>query len=126
MITVVIPAYNEEKGIEEVIDRVKKTLPKAEIIVVDDGSKDKTYEKAKRTGVKVIHHSFNMGKACALKTGYKHANCEVIANIDADCTYPPEKIPKMVKKLNEFDLVVGSRFKKGIPGQSIGTECEIQ
>jgi glycosyltransferase involved in cell wall biosynthesis len=115
MITVIVPAYNEEKGIEKVINRLKKVLPKAEIMVIDDGSEDNTYEKARKTGVKIIRHSSNMGKAYALKTGYKNASGEIIANIDADCTYPPEEIPKMIEKLNGFDMVVGSRFKRGLP-----------
>jgi len=114
--TIVIPAYNEEEGIKEVITRVKKVCSDGdEIIVVDDGSDDKTNEIAKKMGAKVLKHGTNMGKAIALKTGFKAAKNDVIVTIDADCTYPPEEIPKLVNGLEGHDLVIGSRFKRGIP-----------
>jgi glycosyltransferase involved in cell wall biosynthesis len=114
--TVIIPAYNEEDGIEEVVTRVKKVCSVGdEIIVVDDGSKDRTSDIAKKLGVKVLTHETNKGKAIALKTGYTAAKNDVIVTIDADCTYPPEEIPKLVKNFEGYDLVVGSRFRNGIP-----------
>lgn len=114
--TIIIPAYNEEDGIEEVVTRVKRVCSKGdEIIVVDDGSKDRTSETAKKLGVKVIRHKTNKGKAFALKTGYTSAKNDIIVTIDADCTYPPEEIPNLVRNLDGYDLVVGSRFKNGIP-----------
>lgn len=114
--TVIIPALNEEKGIEEVIRRCKAILSKGdEIIVVDDGSTDRTYSIAKRAGVRVIKHKVNKGKAFALKTGFSAAKNDILVTIDADCTYPPEAIPAIVERLDNADLVVGSRFKQGIP-----------
>jgi glycosyltransferase involved in cell wall biosynthesis len=114
--TIVVPAYNEEEAIREVITRVKKICSgEDEIIVVDDGSDDRTSEIALKTGVKVLRHEKNMGKAIALKTGFRAAKNDVIVTIDADCTYPPEEIPRLVKNLEGRDLVVGSRFKNGIP-----------
>jgi glycosyltransferase involved in cell wall biosynthesis len=114
--TIVIPAYNEEYAIKEVVERVKGVCSKGdEIIVVDDGSNDRTGEIAKRLGVKVLKHERNRGKAIAFKTAFREAKNDVIVTIDADCTYPPEEIPKLVRNLNGNDLVIGSRFRKGIP-----------
>jgi len=114
--SIIIPACNEEKSISEVIGRVKKVCPpEDEIIVVDDGSRDNTGKIAKKMGVRVLRHKTNKGKAIALRTGFKYAKNNIIVTIDADCTYPPEEIPNLVKNLEGCDLVVGSRFKKGIP-----------
>jgi glycosyltransferase involved in cell wall biosynthesis len=114
--TIVIPAYNEEYAIREVIERTKKICSKGdEIIVVDDGSSDRTGGIAKELGVKVLRHRKNRGKAIAFKTAFREVKNDFIVTIDADCTYPPEEIPKLVKSLKENDLVIGSRFRNGIP-----------
>ncbi len=114
--TIIIPAYNEEKSIKELVKRVKKICSQGdEVIVVDDGSCDNTGKIAEEMGVRVLKHKSNKGKAIALKTGFRHAKNDVIVTIDADCTYPPEEIPKLIKNLKRCDLVVGSRFRNGIP-----------
>jgi glycosyltransferase involved in cell wall biosynthesis len=115
--TIVIPAYNEEEGITEVIQRCKKVCkPGDEVIVVDDGSKDRTAQVAKKLhGVKVISYKKNKGKAGALKTGFRAAKNDIIVTIDADCTYPPERIPDLVKELDNADLVIGTRFRRDWP-----------
>lgn len=110
-VSIIIPAYNEEGGIEKVVKEVKSFAPKAEIIVVDDGSKDRTYELAKSLGVHVIKHEINKGKANALRTGYAAAKGDIIVTIDADCSYPPKEIPKLLSRIEAgADIVVGSRF----------------
>ena len=112
-ISVVIPAFNEENGIAQVIADLKKILKEAnidhEIIVVDDGSKDRTVEAAVKTGVKVIEHVKNRGYGASLKTGIGHAKNDLIVITDADNTYPPEYIPEMLGYIDEADMVVGSR-----------------
>jgi hypothetical protein len=119
MLTVVIPAYNEEDGIEEIARRVLAVKPalaevgvdELELIVVDDGSKDRTGEIAGTiAGVTLIRQK-NKGYGGALKTGFKSAKGELIGFLDADGTYPPEYFPKLcVEALKGADLVIGSRM----------------
>lgn len=115
--SVIVPAYNEEGGIEETVRKVKAATQsiKSEIIVVDDGSADGTYEIAKNLGVKLVRHEKNMGKAAALVTGFNGASGDILVTIDADCTYPPEEIPKIVEIIEEngADMVICSRFMNG-------------
>ncbi len=124
MLSVVIPAYNEEKGIAEIVNRVMAVQDKLkivgvsqmELLVVDDGSRDQTAqitgEIANSTpGVRLIRHLKNKGYGAALKTGFSQAHGELIGFLDADGTYPPEYFPELCKlALNGSDLVVGSRM----------------
>jgi glycosyltransferase involved in cell wall biosynthesis len=115
--TIVIPAYNEEKNIADVIRRIRKVSGKYEIIVVDDGSADKTGEIARKEGVKAIRLGKNMGKAFACLKGSAEARSEKIVFIDADLQLQPEEIPLFVKALEGCDLAVGVREMKNIPIQ---------
>ncbi len=112
-ISVIIPAYNEEDGIINVIDDLNNVLNEAkiehEIIIIDDGSKDKTIEKARTTNPIVVQHMKNRGYGAALKTGINIAKNEIIVITDADNTYPASQIPKMLEHIQEADMVVGSR-----------------
>jgi glycosyltransferase involved in cell wall biosynthesis len=110
-ISVIIPAYNEEQALKPVVDEY---LPDAdEIIIVDDGSSDSTYEIAKtllNEKVQVLQHEKNQGKVAALRTGVEHATGDIIIFTDADCTYPARYIPEFINKLEHgVDLVLGSR-----------------
>ncbi len=119
-LSVVIPAYNEERGIAEIAQRVLAVTPKLreagidnmELLVVDDGSSDKTAEVAGSIeGVRLIKHARNRGYGAALKTGFSHANGELIGFLDADGTYPPEYFPQLCQvALNGSELVIGSRM----------------
>jgi len=119
ILTVVIPAYNEEDGIEEIARRVLAVKPalaevgvdELELIVVDDGSKDRTGEIAESIdGVTLISQT-NKGYGGALKTGFAAAKGELIGFLDADGTYPPEYFPQLcIAALNGADLVIGSRM----------------
>lgn len=119
-LSVVIPAYNEEDGIEEIAQRVlsvRESLTKVgvnelELLVVNDGSRDRTAEIASKiNGVTLVNHPKNKGYGAALKTGFGKARGELIAFLDADGTYPPEYFPQLCQEIlqNGTQLVVGSR-----------------
>jgi len=124
MLTIVIPAYNEEKGIVEIMERVltiRESLKAAgvdgmELLVVNDGSRDRTAEVAdevarKHEGVRIISHPKNRGYGAALKTGFAQAKGELVGFLDADGTYPPEYFPQLCREaLNGAELVIGSRM----------------
>jgi glycosyltransferase involved in cell wall biosynthesis len=115
MISVVIPALNEERAIAETIRSIREVLAKAqlepaEIIVVDDGSSDDTAERAKAAGAKVIQHPMNAGYGRALKAGISYAIYDTIVIMDADGTYPIDTIPALYDCYRRgFDMVVGAR-----------------
>lgn len=120
ILSVVIPAYNEENGIKEIAERVLAVEPalkkvgvdRLELLVVDDGSKDRTAEVASAIpGVSLIRHPKNKGYGAALKTGFSKASGELVGFLDADGTYPPEYFPQLCQSaLNGSDLVIGSRM----------------
>ena len=120
-LSVVIPALNEENGIADIMQRVLAVGPQLppvgvdvlELIVVDDGSSDQTAEIVRNTpGVMLEQHPVNRGYGAALKTGFRAANGELLAFLDADGTYPPEYFPLLCETLlqNGNDIVVGSRM----------------
>ncbi len=115
IVSVLIPAYNEEKTITDVIMAAKECEVVDEIIVIDDGSTDSTYEKAEKTGVKVIKLPRNIGKGGALKKGIDESRGEIIVFLDADLIgLKPKHIEALVKPVMEGDvgMTVGI-FKKG-------------
>jgi glycosyltransferase involved in cell wall biosynthesis len=121
MLSVVIPAYNEEDGISEIAERVLAVAPELakvgvddlELLVVDDGSSDGTAAIAGSIeGVRLIRHPVNRGYGAALKTGFCEARGELIGFLDADGTYPPEYFPALCREaLDGSSLVIGSRMQ---------------
>jgi glycosyltransferase involved in cell wall biosynthesis len=119
-LSVVIPAYNEEDSIADILDRVLSIQSELEtvgvegpeVIVVDDGSKDRTVEIVKGRGnIRLIQHARNRGYGGALKTGFCNATGNLLAFLDADGTYPPEHFPELcVEVIKGADLVIGSRM----------------
>lgn len=115
MISILIPAYNEGKSVNATIARCYATIDNqvyknAEVIVIDDGSIDNTYEKAFSTGCEVLKHPHNIGYGKALKTGILNAKNDIIIIIDSDGTYPIEEIPGLIEEYKKgFDMVVGAR-----------------
>lgn len=119
-LSVIIPTYNEEATISEVIakvDNVEVGIPK-EIIVVDDGSKDRTREiLSKMKNIRTVFHEQNKGKGGALKTGILNAAGDLFMLQDADLEYDPSDYPTLLEPIlnDEADLVMGSRFLSNGP-----------
>lgn len=116
-VSIVIPAYNEEATIGEVLDVVLSTMKNEncdyEVIVVDDGSRDNTPQIAlERDGVKLVQHVRNKGVGAARTTGIRNAQGEIVTMIDGDGTYPAEDIPKLLKHMDRYDMVVGARVRE--------------
>jgi glycosyltransferase involved in cell wall biosynthesis len=123
MYSIVIPAYNEEEALHRLVNRTLASNPAAEVILVDDGSADDTWNIMSalidKDRVRAFRHQTNKGKAFALRTGYVNARAETIVTIDADMSYPPESIPGLVSVFNQgYDMVIGSRFLNGIPKET--------
>ena len=116
-IWLIIPAQNEEKNIGDVLDRCRQYSKN--IVVVDDGSTDKTFDIAEEKDVIVLKHLQNFGKGKALKTGCDyavHKKADIIITIDSDGQHKPEDIPFFIKELEENDIVFGFRiFDKDMP-----------
>ena len=121
VLSVVIPAYNEEGGIAQIIERVLSTrsgladagVEDLELIVVDDGSRDETANiTARYPEVRLVRHPTNRGYGAALKTGFSRARGNLLGFLDADGTYPPEHFPQLCRVALEeqADLVIGSRM----------------
>jgi glycosyltransferase involved in cell wall biosynthesis len=108
-ISAVIPAYNEEARIFDTVKSVFNYVD--EVIVIDDGSQDQTFEKAQEAGAKVISQSIRSGYINAIKKGFKEAQGSIVVTIDADGEFPSEKIPELVKPIlqDKADMVQGHR-----------------
>lgn len=117
-VSIVIPAYNEEDGIASVLKQLLNIdfQEKPEIVVVDDGSTDRTVKILEdfRNDIKLIVHDNNMGYGAALKTGIQNANNDLIVITDADGTYPIQEIGKLVDAMRGYDMVVGARVGKNV------------
>lgn len=112
----VIPAFNEEDVIHDVVKSAKRYCDR--VIVVDDGSSDKTAELARKGGAIVVRHPFNLGVGISISTGVSIAlseNADVIVTMDADGQHKPDDMPKLIEpiKNKKADLVIGSRFLSG-------------
>lgn len=107
--TVIVPAYNEEQTLGPVVAQIRRLDPGFEVLVIDDGSTDKTAEAASREGARVISHPYNMGNGAAIKTGVRNASGDHLLFIDADGQHSPADIPKLLSPLDLYDMVVGER-----------------
>lgn len=119
-ISVIVPVYNEEKTIKEILEKINTTGLANEIIIVDDGSTDKTKEILDRlsyNNVKVLHHEKNQGKGAAVRTALQHVTGDVLIIQDADLEYDPYDYLELIKPIKSgyADVVYGSRLLGGKP-----------
>lgn len=108
-LTVVIPSFNEEESISMLVRRIIAVSNEIEVLVVSDGSSDRTAEAAAEAGARVIEHTYNLGNGAAVKTGAIHAVRPYIVFMDADLQHQPEDIPRLLEYLPAYDMVVGAR-----------------
>ncbi|MBU90224.1 hypothetical protein CMO94_01675 [Candidatus Woesearchaeota archaeon] len=116
-LTIIVPIYNEEDGIEKTIKEIRRFLPKNWIIAVNDCSKDDTLKILKKLAskdrkIKIISHEKNKGHGGALKTGFKQVKTKYIGILDADLSYNPKYLPPMLHKIEKdgLDIIWGNRF----------------
>lgn len=113
---VIVPAFNEELSIADVVKGTRSHLPFADIIAVDDGSRDNTAEAARRAGATVLRLPYNLGIGGAVQTGFKFAHrigYEYVVRIDADGQHNPADLPRLldIVRRQQADVVIGSRFE---------------
>ncbi len=109
-LSIIIPAKNEADGLKQILPRLRRDYPKAEIIVIDDGSTDSTPSICAEYTVKVIRHPYSMGNGAAIKSGARVASGDILVFMDGDGQHSAGDIPRLLDKFDEgYDMVVGAR-----------------
>lgn len=110
----VVPAWNEETCVADTIKEIRAAVPSVDIVVVDDGSVDRTAFRARQAGADVIELSYNLGVGGAMRAGFRYAerrDYDVVIQVDADGQHDPYEIPRLLDKIVEGnDIVIGARF----------------
>ena len=112
-VSVIIPAFNEEKNVGTLVQEIQMAHPNYEVIVVNDGSTDATSRVAKEAGGVVIDHPYNIGNGACIKTGMRRASGDIFVTMDADGQHAPVDIEKLVSYIPEYDMAVGERSLNG-------------
>jgi glycosyltransferase involved in cell wall biosynthesis len=117
-VSIVVPCYNERAGLGPLLDSLDRTLVgtgvQFQYVVVDDGSTDGSGELPAREGLLVVRHEFNRGYGAALKSGIRVAAHDWVLIIDADGTYPVDRIPDLVREAEDCDMAVGARIGQNV------------
>lgn len=112
-VLVVMPAWNEEHSVASTVRELRETRPDFDVLVVDDGSGDRTAAEAARAGAIVCRLPFNLGVGGAMRAGYRYAlrhGYDVAVQVDADGQHDPAYVQRLVDRLTDADIVVGARF----------------
>jgi glycosyltransferase involved in cell wall biosynthesis len=112
-VSVVIAALNEGPTIGGVVARIRAVCPDAEVIVIDDASRDDTAERAAEAGARVIRRPYTLGQGAGIKTGVRNATGDVVVLIDGDGQHDPADIPRLLDFIGPYDLVIGERDRAG-------------
>jgi glycosyltransferase involved in cell wall biosynthesis len=110
-VSIIIPAYDEEETIGEVIEGIKALYPEFEIIVINDGSSDNTAQAAKDAGALVYSHPYNIGNGASIKSGIRFASGRILVFMDGDGQHDPKDVKNMLEYFPDYDMVVGARAK---------------
>ncbi len=108
-----MPTYNEAETIGDIVLKIKDLYPDFEVIVINDGSTDKTAEAAKNAGADVYSHPYNIGNGAAIKSGIRVASGDILVFMDGDGQHDPSDIAGLLKFMPDYDMVVGARSMKG-------------
>jgi glycosyltransferase involved in cell wall biosynthesis len=112
----VVPAYNEEGTVADVVTSIREQAPEFDVVVIDDGSTDATAKRAERAGAKVVRHPFNLGIGGAVQSGFTYAlenGYDRLVQVDGDGQHDPSELPKLIAAMDssrDVDMVCGSRF----------------
>ena len=112
-VLIIVPAWNEQDAITSTIQEIRACVPDADLLVIDDGSRDFTAARAKAAGAQVCHLPFNLGVGGAMRTGYRYAlrhGYDAAVQIDADGQHDPSYLAPLLERLDQADVVVGARF----------------
>lgn len=115
-VLVAVPALNEAAVIGHVLDSIQTVHPLADVVIVDDGSRDATASIARERGARVVSHAINLGVGAAMGTAFKYATrhgYDAVIQFDGDGQHRPEYIANLIEALERADIVVGSRFADG-------------
>lgn len=114
-VLVIVPAWNEQASVGDTVREIRATNPTVDVLVVDDGSGDRTSEVATAAGATVVRLPFNLGVGGAMRTGYRHAlraGYDVAVQIDADGQHDPRYLDTLIAELDRVDICIGSRFAR--------------
>jgi glycosyltransferase involved in cell wall biosynthesis len=123
-ILVIVPAYNEEETVGRVVKEVRAAQPRAHVLVVDDGSRDRTRQAAEAAGAEVLALPFNLGVGGALRAGFRYAvrfDYDICVQVDGDGQHDPAEIARLLDELRTADLVIGARFAGAGDYEASGT-----
>jgi glycosyltransferase involved in cell wall biosynthesis len=123
-ISIIIPAHNEAENIGNLVREIRTLYPAAEVIVVNDGSKDETANVAYEAGAEVYSHPYNIGNGAAIKSGIRAASGDIMVFMDADGQHNPEDVARLLELFPEYDMVVGARSFAGQAsfGRAVGNK----